>query len=146
MRAIALTVLVAMLGVMAPSPRPALADGAASTRNIILLGGAAAAYLIIKHNHDVHAREAAMAAQQAQTAQARDNAWAAYNAERQAYLQQLAANRALEQEVAYQHHVIVMEQSATGTPASQRPSEGFVAGAPSVVAGIANVSYGWGDV
>ncbi len=145
MRAIAIAILIGTLGLMVPAPRPALADGAASTRNLLLLGGAAAAYLIIRHNHDVHAREAAMAADEAQAAQQRDDAWAAYTAERHAYLEQLAANRALEQEVAYQHHVIVMQRLGTTSP-TQRPSEGFTAPAPAVVANVASVSYGWGDV
>ncbi len=148
MRAIA-TILLATLALTAiPTPRPVLADGAASTRNLLFLGAAAAAtYLIIRHNHDVHQREAAMAARQAQTAQQRDEAWAAYDAERHAYLVALADNLALEREVAYQHRVIDQVQRAiANTVGVSVPTEGFVGPPPRVIANLGSVSYGWGDV
>lgn len=150
MRLIATIALTAILGLLFPAPRPALADGAASTRNLLFLGAAAGAtYLIIRHNQVVHQREAAMAVQEAQTAQARNDAWAAYAAERHAYVQQVAVNRALQQEVAYQHHVIVAQRRAIASQApagDQAPTEGFAGPAPLVASQVANVSYGWGDL
>jgi hypothetical protein len=148
MRAIATILLTALALAIVPAERPALADGAASTRNLLFLGAAAAAtYLIIKHNHDVHAREAAMAARQAQTAEQRNEAWAAYDAERHAYLVALADNRALEHEVAYQHRVIQRARHAIATSSGiSTPTEGFVGPPPSIVANLGDVSYGWGNV
>jgi hypothetical protein len=141
-------ILAAVIGLgLLPAPRPALADGAASTRNLLFLGAAAAAaYLVIKHNHDVHQREAAMAARQAQTAQQRDDAWAAYSAERRAYLAQLADNRALEREVSYQHRVIQAQHRAIARAAhgAAPETEAFVGPPPHALASFGNASYGWG--
>ena len=106
-RALAGTALAAVLATMAPAP--SLADGAASTRNIIL-GVGAATYLIIQHNRKVHQRYAEDARRQAELSQQRNDAWSAYNAERVAYQQQLAANADLRREVAYQHHVIAQQR------------------------------------
>ncbi len=60
-RSLASLALAATMAVTIVPAAPALADGAASTRNII--GGAAVVggtLLIINHNKQVHAREAAM--------------------------------------------------------------------------------------
>src|ERR1700734_6483 len=87
---------------------PALADGAASTRNII--GGAAlvgGTLLIINHNKKVHQKEDEMASAQAQADESADNAQAAYAAERRAYLAQVAINGEYKHEVAVQHKMIV---------------------------------------
>ncbi|MFN2459830.1 MAG: hypothetical protein ABR591_03940 [Candidatus Velthaea sp.] len=59
------------LAISAGSVAPALADGAASTRNIIL-GGAAAAVLVTNYNHKKRIKR--QEDQQAQRRQARANA------------------------------------------------------------------------
>lgn len=54
----------ALAAAMALSPfaaNPALADGKASTRNIIILGGAAAAIGITNYNHKKHLKKAEQA-------------------------------------------------------------------------------------
>ena len=57
-RRLACFTFAAALAATALPSAPALADGAASTRNI-LLGGAAATLLIINHNRKVHQKYAA---------------------------------------------------------------------------------------
>jgi len=124
------------------APGPALADGAASTRNIILGGAAAAAgaLILINHNKQVHAREAAMAQQQADTEAAAQNAQAAYRAERQAYLHQVALNKEYQHEVSIQHDMIVQMRKQLAQ--QQAPANG----APTRVAAARTVSYGWGQL
>jgi hypothetical protein len=123
-------------------PAPALADGAASTRNIILGGAAAAAgtLILINHNKQVHAREAAMAQQQADAQAAAQNAQAAYAAERQAYLHQVALNKEYQHEVAVQHNLIVQMRKQLAQ--QQAPANG----APTRVAAARSISYGWGQL
>ena len=87
---------------------PALADGAASTRNII--GGAAViggTLLIINHNKKVHQKEDEMAQAQAQAEESANNWQAAYASERKAYYSQVALNSEYRHEVAIQHSMIV---------------------------------------
>ncbi len=95
-RAIAGTTMVAMLALAAPSA--VFADGAASTRNI-LLGAGAATYLIIQHNRKVHERYAQDARRQADLQSQNNNTQAAYS-------NALAEIVNLKREVAYQHSVI----------------------------------------
>src|SRR5579864_8701627 len=85
--------LIALLFVsMTPSPQ-ALADGAASTRNILLgIGAAAGTLIIINHNKQVHAKYAQDAAAQAALANQRNDAEAAYKSEVQAYNHQVAVS------------------------------------------------------
>ena len=152
-RMIALVVIAAMLGTIAPAV-PVSADGAASTRNIIL-GGAAAALLIINHNKQVHARYAADAAQQAALASQRNDAIAAYKSEKKAYDSEAALVDDLRKEVAYQHDIIDQQKqqlSAVQPSGAPRPSN-FVAQTTLVeqtpVGGqqpVAVVSYGWGTI
>ena len=101
--------LAAALCALSVPAAPALADGAASTRNIIL-GGAAAALLIINHNRKVHEKYAEYDRRQAATQQAADNAWAAYQSEQAAYNHEVAINQSLEHEVAVQHSLVVAQQ------------------------------------
>jgi hypothetical protein len=120
---------------------PALADGAASTRNII--GGAAViggTLLIINHNKQVHAKEDQMASAQAQADESADNAQAAYQSERKAYLAQVAINGEYKHEVALQHKLIV--QMRGQLVSAQKP--GNVSAAPAPPARVATTSYGWG--
>jgi hypothetical protein len=120
---------------------PALADGAASTRNII--GGAAlvgGTLLIINHNKKVHQKEDEMASAQAQADENANNAQAAYAAERRAYLAQVALNGEYKHEVAVQHKMIVQlrGQVASATRAGNK--------APAQPVRVATTSYGWGDL
>lgn len=82
------------------APTPVIADGAASTRNLLLLGGAAATYLVIEHNRKVHEREAQAAAREAAAAEQRNDAWAAYHQAERAYQAEAQEVIALKKELA----------------------------------------------
>jgi wobble nucleotide-excising tRNase len=116
---------------------PVLANGVASTRNLLLLGGAAATYLVIEHNRKVHEREAEAAQRQAAAEQAGTNAWAAYQQEARAYKAAVAENGELQREVSYQHRIVEQQQRELASlGASTTTSHGDVA----------MVSYGWGSI
>lgn len=140
-------------------PAPALADGAASTRNIIL-GGAAATLLIVNHNKKVHQKYAEYDRRQASTQAAANNAEAAYESERQAYAHEAALVASYKHEVAIQHnevvslrHQLAMAHGRQGNArvatrartfhplVAAAHSDGAKTAAPTQVA---NVSYGWG--
>src|SRR5215472_9929888 len=153
-RVIGATLIAAMLATLAPQA-PVSADGAASTRNIIL-GSAAAAFIIINHNKKVHQKNAEDAAAEASLAAQRDNAQAAYASEKKAYDNEAALVSDLKREVAYQHDQVeqlrkqVAALSPNGDP--MRPSN-FVAQTtlvkPTPVGGesqVAVTSYGWGQI
>ncbi len=157
-RRLACLSLAATLAVTALPAAPALADGAASTRNIII-GGAAAALLIINHNKKVHEKYAEYDRRQATTQAAANNAEAAYESERQAYGHEAALVSSYRHEVAVQHqevlrlrHQIAMTRgrapAANVASAPQPVFHPLVAGARSTgseqPARVANVSYGWG--
>jgi len=116
---------------------PTYADGAASTRNILLLGGAAATYLIIQHNRKVHEKYAEDAQRQAALEQQNSDAWAAYTQEQRAYNEEVSVNRSLEKEVAYQHN-IVEQQRAQLVALNVHPDF--------ATQQVAMVSYGWGEL
>ncbi len=104
--------LAGAMGLSLSAPRPALADGAASTRNIIF--GAAAiggTLLVVNHNKKVHQKYAEYDRRQAEAESERNQAQAAYVHERQAYTNEVAVVRDLEREVAYQHRVIRQRDS-----------------------------------
>lgn len=156
--------LSAALAATAIPAAPALADGAASTRNIIL-GGAAATLLIINHNRKVHQKYAEYDRRQAQTQAEASNAEAAYESERAAYAHEAALVQGYRHEVAVQHqevlrlrHQLALSQGrahAQHVAAAQaRPAyHPLVAGArieqrPAAATRIANsgTSYGWGTL
>ena len=142
-RTLASIALAGTVALTAIPAAPALADGAASTRNII--GGAALAagtLLIINHNKQVHAKEDRMATAQAQSEENANNAQAAYQAERRAYLSQVAINGEYKHEVAVQHRMIVQLRRQVASASKQ----GNVASAPAQPARVATTSYGWGDL
>lgn len=151
MRLAAAATLLAFLALVAPHT-PAIADGAASTRNIILGGAAVAgALILINHNRIVHERYAEDAAKQAALAQQRDNAWAAYDSEKQAYEHESTVAAELKKEVAYQHQII--EQQRHQLSMVQGGSSNFVNQRVAVVKTangsprqVAIVSYGWGSL
>lgn len=139
-----LALAVALAAVAVPAS-PVLADGAASTRNII--GGAAVvggALLIINHNKQVHAREADMAAQQAASAEAANNAQAAYASERQAYQHEAALVSAYKRESTLQHNEIVRLRNQVA--AAHAPAPATVSGPAGQPVRVATTSYGWGTL
>jgi hypothetical protein len=134
---------IALAGMVGFTAAPALADGAASTRNII--GGAAlvgGTLLIINHNKKVHQKEDEMASAQAQAEENANNAQAAYQSERKAYLAQVALNGEYQHEVAVQHQMIV--QMRTQLASAQKA--GYAGAAPAQPVRIATTSYGWGQL
>ena len=142
-RTLASIALAGTVALTAIPAAPALADGAASTRNII--GGAAViggTLLIINHNKKVHQKEDEMASAQAQAEESANNAQAAYQSERKAYLAQVALNGEYKHEVAVQHRMIVQMRSQL---ASAQKS-GYVGSAPAAPARVATTSYGWGNL
>lgn len=155
-RALAGTTLAAMLAMLVPAA-PALADGAASTRNI-LLGVGAATYLIIQHNRKVHEKYAEYDRRQAELQSENNDAWAAYSSEKNAYRNAMAEVTDLKREVAYQHRVVqqLRHQVAMADRnhtrsfqqtayAPQRPvSRTSRRAAPAN--NVAMVSYGWGQI
>jgi len=148
-----------MLALLVPAA-PAFADGAASTRNI-LLGIGAASYLIIQHNRKVHEKYAEDARRQAELQSENHDAWAAYSSEKRANDNALAEISDLKREIAYQHNVIVQQrhqlamtqrsgfeqQRVAYAPRRARRSSAarHVAARPSSNA-VAMVSYGWGQI
>ncbi len=150
MRLAAAATLAALLTTLAPQA-PALADGAASTRNIIL-GGAAATLLIINHNRKVHERYAEDAKRQAATAQQRDDAWAAYNSEKMAYAHEATVAADLKKEVAYQHQVIEGQRRQLAAAKIQTGADFARQSVARINTGggksqqVAVVSYGWGSL
>ena len=155
-RFIGISLIAAMLAMLAPQA-PASADGAASTRNIIL-GGAAAALIIINHNKQVHAHYAQDAANEASLAAQRNDAQAAYASEKKAYDNESALVSDLKKEVAYQHDQVdqLRQQVAMMKPigtSGSKPATNFVAQTtlvhPTPVGGeqqVAVTSYGWGTI
>jgi hypothetical protein len=157
-RALAGTTLAAVLALLVPAA-PALADGAASTRNI-LLGIGAATYLIIQHNRKVHEKYAEYDRRQAELQSENSDAWAAYSSEKNAYSNAIAEVSDLKREVAYQHNIIVQQRHQL----AMAPRDGFapqVAYRPANTArhttarhlaanapgnSVAMVSYGWGQI
>ena len=142
-RTLAWTALAGTLAVTSMPAAPALADGAASTRNII--GGAAligGTLLIINHNKKVHQKEDEMARAQAQAEESANNAQAAYEAERRAYLAQVALNGEYKHEVAVQHQLIVQMRRQLASAQRSSPQ----AAAPGQPQRVATTSYGWGTL
>jgi hypothetical protein len=152
-QALASVALTGTLALAIPAA-PALADGAASTRNLILLGGAAATYLIIQHNRKVHEKYAEYDRRQAALSQENNDAWAAYHQEQNAYAQQVQVNQELKKEIAYQHQVVKQQQREIATLGGrsgsyEAPARHQVARSgqqPASNNQVALVSYGWGDI
>jgi len=155
---IAMSVIAAILVSLTPAPR-ALADGAASTRNILLgVGAAAATLIIINHNKKVHQKYAEDAQAQAALASQRDDARAAYKAEVRAYDNQVAVTSELKKEDAVKDRMIGQQKAAIDQLQTQlaqmgvqtqtvaaAPAPAPKKAAPAVAAHSAQiVSYGWG--
>jgi hypothetical protein len=147
---IAAALACAMLIYLAPKPM-ALADGAASTRNI-LIGGAAAALIIINHNKKVHQRYAEDAQKQAALALQRDDARVAATQYKTAYEHEVTVASSLKREVALKDQEI--SRLSSQVAALNPPGSNFVAARPAAVAvappvkkttSLQVVSYGWGD-
>jgi hypothetical protein len=157
---LAISLIAAILVSLAPAPR-ALADGAASTRNILLgVGAAAGTLLIINHNKKVHQKYAEDAQKEATLANQRDDAQAAYKAEQRAYDNQLAVSQNLKKEVAVKDNVISAQKQAIAQQQQQLAQLGIqsqvVAAAPAVTHAVKPapmqghsaqmLSYGWGTL
>ncbi|GAC1312584.1 MAG: hypothetical protein NVS2B3_16110 [Vulcanimicrobiaceae bacterium] len=170
---IATAALAGAMGLSFAAPRPALADGAASTRNIIF--GAAAiggTLLVINHNKKVHQRYAEYDRHQAEVESERNQAQAAYVHEKRAYASEVAVVHDLQREVAYQrsalhqrdktvaslrHSLIVAKYGRERRTAYVRPSSSVrtsrtVRNRPPQKADVARggpaaqtLSYGWGS-
>jgi hypothetical protein len=156
-----LTALALAIGLTGSAVAPAFADGAASTRNI-LIGGAAATLLIINHNKKVHEKYAEDARAQAAAENNAANAQAAYASERTAYEHEAALVGQYKREVAVQHNEITslrkqVAMTQTGHPTHAAFASTVKAGqvfashttAPAANNGqvlrIASTSYGWGQ-
>jgi hypothetical protein len=160
---IAGALLAAFLLMLAPTSR-AVADGAASTRNILLgIGAAAGTLLIINHNKKVHEKYAQDAATQAALANQRNNAEAAYQAEVKAYQHEVAVSDNLKREVALKDQMIADQNAMIKQQKIQLAQMGVstqaVAITPVKPAGSTRgtavamnapssemVSYGWGTL
>jgi hypothetical protein len=145
---IAAGLMAAFLATLAPAPQ-ALADGAASTRNILLgVGAAAGTLIIINHNKKVHQKYAEDAQKEASLASQRDDAEAAYRAEVKAYNNQLAVSNELRKEVAVKDQIIDQQKVALQQLGVQpAPAVAAAPAAPKAPAGSHSaqmVSYGWG--
>ncbi len=143
-RRLACFAFAAAVGLTALPSGSALADGAASTRNI-LLGGAAATLLIINHNRKVHQKYAEYDRRQAETQAQANNAEAAYEAERSAYAHEVALVAGYKHEVAVQHQEVLAlrHQVAIARRPAQPGFHRLVAGARSARPGP---SLGWGTL
>ncbi len=117
---------------------PAHADGAASTRNIIIFSAAAAAtYLVVQHNRKVHQREAQMSARQAALEQQDNDEASAYAQAQHAYQEELTVNNELQREIAYQHNVVEAQRKELAALSVHDDSG---------TGNVAMISYGWGNV
>jgi uncharacterized protein HemX len=141
------------LMLLASAPKMTLADGAASTRNILLgVGAAAGTLIIINHNKKVHEKYAEDAQKQAALAEQRDDAQAAAQQYKLAYQHESVVAGELKKQVAIQQNEISKLQSAVAS--LNPPGSNFVAAKPasatathSIAAMPAGqvVSYGWGS-
>jgi hypothetical protein len=155
-RFLATSVIAALLMSLTPAPQ-VLADGAASTRNILLgVGAAAATLIIINHNKKVHQKYAEDAQAQAALASQRNDAQAAYRAEVKAYDNQVAVNSELKEEVAIKDKQAQQQKDAIDQLRQQLAQMGVqtqpvaAAPAPKPVQVSAHapqmISYGWGTL
>ncbi len=152
-QALAAVALTGSIALAVPAT-PVMADGAASTRNILFGAAAATAtYLIISHNRKVHERYAEDSRRQAALQSENNDAWAAYHQEEHAYQEQVAANADLKREVSYQHNVVEQQRRQL---ASLNVHRNFVAtrndttrvaqNRRNSTQQVAMVSYGWGQI
>lgn len=154
LKTIAGTLIAVLLISLTPASQ-AFANGAASTRNILLgIGAAAATLVIINHNKQVHAKYAQDAAAQAALANQRNDAEAAYRSEVKAYTHQVAVSDNLQKEVALQNSTIQQQKQQLAQmgisvqPVAVAPSirAGSTRSAAAKVAMSQMVSYGWGTL
>ena len=150
-QAIAVAALTATAGAALPA-LPAMADGAASTRNIFF-GAAAATYLVIQHNRKVHERYAEDARRQAELQSENSDAWAAYHQEQRAYSEKLAVNSELKREIAYQHKVVEQQRKQLSmlgyrstTNTGRVAATAHRASRHAASQQVAMNSYGWGQL
>ena len=113
--------LVLTLGLSLLAPRPAAANGAASTRNIIFGAAAlgAGTLIVLNHNKKVHQKYAEYDRRQAQTQAEANQAEAAYESERAAYGHEAALVNEYQQQTAYQHSQVTAYRHQTAYQRSQ---------------------------
>ena len=169
---IAIIAVAGTLGI-AGGPVPAFADGAASTRNLLIGGAAAAAgtLIIVNHNKKVHQKYAEYDQRQAQTQANANQSQAAYESEKQAYAHEAALANAYRHEVSQQHAAVrerdariasltrslrLAKASGNGRavtfvrPVEAAPNSRLAAAASAAVLTArrepaSDVSYGWGN-
>jgi hypothetical protein len=150
-------VLAAVLGSALVGPPAALADGAASTRNILFGAAAAGAgtLIILNRNKKTHEKAAQQEQRQAAAEAQTNQAEAAYQSERKAYGHEAALVGEYKKEAAYQHRILEeQKREIASLTRSVTAAKGTGAGSTSVaqqsglqhtdVALNPNVSYGWG--
>jgi len=100
-----LAVVAALLFTLVARPPAALANGAASTRNIILGGAAltAGTLILLNRNKKVHQKYAEYDRRQAATQAQANQSEGAYQSERQAYNHEASLVSDLEKTIVYQH-------------------------------------------
>jgi hypothetical protein len=137
------------LMLLASAPKVTLADGAASTRNILIgVGAAAATLIIINHNKKVHEKYAQDAQQQAALAQQRNDAQTAAHQYKLAYDNETKVAEALKKQVAIQQDQIARLQAVVNPPGSNFVAVKPVSATATHTIGAASeqvVSYGWGS-
>jgi septal ring factor EnvC (AmiA/AmiB activator) len=146
--ATAIAVLAAFVALLVPAV-PANADGAASTRNIIL-GGALAGgtLLILNHNKKVHQKEAEISNARDQAISQRDAAYANESALRRQLTLENKELASLKHQVARQNVEIrrLRKQVAAQPPSSTAFIQPLTK-PPSIPAvKVASESYGWGTL
>jgi uncharacterized protein (DUF2252 family) len=159
LKAISAFIVTALLALTLPA-LPARADGAASTRNIIL-GGALAAgtLLILNHNKKVHQKEDELSNARDQAQAQRDQAYASYQSEAAsagALRKQLAAeNRemaSLKRQIAQQNSQIRQLRKQVSETNGNSAKNSFIGPPPTRAAStpptmrLAQASYGWGQL
>jgi len=127
------------------APRPASADGAASTRNIIFGTAAVGAGTLIwlNHNKKVHEKYAEYDRRQASTQAEANNAEAAYESERSAYAHEAALVATLKHENAIQHSMI--DQQNKKIASLQHQLHPVTVGQTASGQPVRVASYGWGS-
>jgi len=138
---------------------PALADGAASTRNIIFGAAAAGAgtWAVINHNKKVHQKIDEKDAQIHSLNQQRSSAETSYSSEHQAYLHEVAvANHYMAETSALKRQVSTLKrqlaQAHAPAPVSVTPVSppAMPVNRAAVVSAqpmkLASASYGWGQL
>lgn len=146
-RATAIAVLAAFVALFVPAA-PAKADGAASTRNIIL-GGALAAgtLLVINHNKKVHQKEDEISNSRDQAISQRNAAYANESTLRHQLSLQNQELASLKHQVAQQNAEIQrLRKQTAGVPSQSSFIQPLPKPPSNSTLKVASESYGWGTL